>query len=410
MERDDMQGNSLERLAIDKASKEKKDRRRFRSLYLVLILAAGLVVTLTVAWVLFSRGQEVSVATVSGLYPAQLLADLSASGYVVAQRKADVAAKITGQMVAIMVAEGSVVKEGQLIAQLENADAKALVEQNRANLALAEARRDQAKAELDNAALDFERKRNLVGSGAVSRSEFDAAEARYATAKASVEASSAAVESGGAALKSAQISLSYSEIRAPFDAVVLTKNADVGDIITPFGAAANAKAAVVSIADLSSLVVEVDVSEANIGTVQVGQPCDIQLDALPESRFRGVVDTIVPTVDRSKATVLVKVRFLTQDTRVLPEMSAKVGFLSRDLGSDELEPRTMVNAQALQGAGGGGFVFVVDGDRVRKRSVRPGERFGDMIEVKDGIKPGDTVVVGAPRGLKDGDRISILQQ
>ena len=244
MERDDMQGNSLERLAIDKASKEKKDRRRFRSLYLVLILAAGLVVTLTVAWVLFSRGQEVSVATVSGLYPAQLLADLSASGYVVAQRKADVAAKITGQMVAIMVAEGSVVKEGQLIAQLENADAKALVEQNRANLALAEARRDQAKAELDNAALDFERKRNLVGSGAVSRSEFDAAQARYATAKASVEASTAAVESSGAALKSAQISLSYSEIRAPFDAVVLTKNADVGDIITPFGAAANAKAAV----------------------------------------------------------------------------------------------------------------------------------------------------------------------
>lgn len=410
MERDDMQGNSLERLAIDKASKEKKDRRRFRSLSLILILAAGLVVTLTVAWVLFSRGQEVSVATVSGLYPAQLLADLSASGYVVAQRKADVAAKITGQMVAIMVAEGSVVKEGQLIAQLENADAKALVEQNRANLALAEARRDQAKAELDNAALDFERKRNLVGSGAVSRSEFDAAEARYATAKASVEASSAAVESGGAALKSAQISLSYSEIRAPFDAVVLTKNADVGDIITPFGAAANAKAAVVSIADLSSLVVEVDVSEANIGTVQVGQPCDIQLDALPETRFRGVVDTIVPTVDRSKATVLVKVRFLTQDTRVLPEMSAKVGFLSRDLGSDELEPRTMVNAQALQGAGEGVFVFVVDGDRVRKRSVRPGERFGDMIEVKDGIKAGDTVVVGAPRGLKDGHRISILQQ
>jgi RND family efflux transporter MFP subunit len=368
------------------------------------------VVTLTVAWVLFSRGQEVSVATVSGLYPAQLLADLSASGYVVAQRKADVAAKITGQMVAIMVAEGSVVKEGQLIARLENADAKALVEQNRANLALAEARRDQAKAELANAALDFERKRNLVGSGAVSRSEFDAAEARYATAKASVEASSAAVESGGAALKSAQISLSYSEIRAPFDAVVLTKNADVGDIITPFGAAANAKAAVVSIADLSSLVEEVDVSEANIGTVQGGQPCDIQLDALPESRFRGVVDTIVPTVDRSKATVLVKVRFLTQDTRVLPEMSAKVGFLSRDLGSDELEPRTMVNAQALQGAGEGVFVFVVDGDRVRKRSVRPGERFGDMIEVKDGIKAGVTVVVGAPRGLKDGHRISILQQ
>ena len=405
-----MQGDNLDKLAIEKTAKERKSRGRHRSLYLILFLVAVAAIVLAAAWAFFSRGQEVKVATVSALYPSQLLTNLNASGYVVAQRKADVAAKVTGQLVSIMVTEGSIVGEGQLIAQLENADARALVEQSRANMVLAEARLEQSRAELDNARLDFERKKSLVDSGAVSRSEFDAAEARHAAAKAGVEASRAEVESGKAALRSAQITLSYSEIRAPFDAVVLTKNADVGDIITPFGAAANAKAAVVSIADLSSLEVEVDVSEANIGSVQVGQPCDIQLDALPETRFQGVVDTIVPTVDRSKATVLVKVRFLKRDMRVLPEMSAKVGFLSRELKTGELTSRIMVSSQALLGSGNEGSVFVVTGEHVGRKQVRLGRRFGDMVEVTDGLRPGDTVVVNPPRGLRDGGKISVLQQ
>lgn len=405
-----MQGSDLDRLTIEKAPKETKRGRRVRPVYLVLVFAACVVLALTAVWAFLSRGQEVKVVTVSAVYPSQLLSNLNASGYVVAQRKADVAAKITGQLVAIMVSEGSIVTEGQLIARLENADARALVEQGRANLALAKARLEQARAELDNAAVDLDRKKGLVASGAVSRSEFDAAQTRYATAKASLEASRAGVESGDAALRSALVSLSYSDIRAPFDAVVLTKNADVGDIVTPFGAAANAKAAVVSIADLSSLEVEVDVSEANIGSVRVGQPCDIQLDALPETRFRGVVDTIVPTVDRSKATVLVKVRFLERDRRVLPEMSAKVGFLSRDLKADELEPRAMVSSQAVLGSGHDSSAFVVTGDRVDRKRVRLGERFGDMVEVTGGLEPGDTVVVSPPRGLKHGGRIRVLQQ
>lgn len=405
-----MQGSDLDRLTIEKAAKETKRGRRIKHVYVVLILAACVVLALTAVWSFLSRGQEVKVVTVSAVYPSQLLSNLNASGYVVAQRKADVAAKITGQLVAIMVSEGSVVTEGQLIARLENADAKALVEQGRANLALAKARLEQAGAELENAAVDLDRKKGLVTSGAVSRSEFDAAQTRYATAKANLEASRAGVKSGDAALRSALVSLSYSDIRAPFDAVVLTKNADVGDIVTPFGAAANAKAAVVSIADLSSLEVEVDVSEANIGSVRVGQPCDIQLDALPDTRFRGVVDTIVPTVDRSKATVLVKVRFLERDRRVLPEMSAKVGFLSRDLKTDELEPRTMVSSQAILGSGHDGSVFVVTGDHVDRKHVRLGERFGDMVEVKGGLEPGDAVVVSPPGGLKDGGKIRVLQQ
>ncbi|HVN72614.1 MAG TPA: biotin/lipoyl-binding protein, partial [Desulfomonilia bacterium] len=248
-----MQGDNLERLTIDRTVKDKRAGRRYKASYLTLMVVAGAAVVVAVLWMLLSKGQEVKVATVSEVYPAQLLARLTASGYVVAQRKADVAAKITGQLVELFVQEGSLVKEGQVIARLENADTKALLDQARANLKLARARVDQAKAELDNAALDLDRKKILVQSGAIARSDFDAAQARFLGDKASYDAAREEVAASDAALKNAEVSLSYSEIRAPFDAVVLTKNADVGDIITPLGAAANAKAAVVTIADLSSL-------------------------------------------------------------------------------------------------------------------------------------------------------------
>ena len=248
-----------------------------------------------------------------------------------------------------------------MIARLESADASAQVDQATANLSAAQARVEQIRADMGNTVLDYERKKKLVSSGAVSRAEYDAAQSRYLSAKASLDASLADVQSRAAALKIAQVTLSYYEIRSPFDAVVLTKNADVGDIITPFGAAANAKAAVVSIADLNSLQVEVDVSESSIGLVRVGLPCDIMLDALPDVRFEGVVDTIVPTVDKSKATVLVKVRFSSHDPRILPEMSAKVGFLSKVLKPGEQGPRTMVNVSALKGTGTRRYVFVVQG-------------------------------------------------
>jgi len=249
-----------------------------------------------------------------------------------------------------------------------------------------------------------------VSSGAISRSEFDTAQARYLGAKASFEAAQEEVKSSAAALKNAWVSLSYSEIKAPFDAVVLTKNADVGDIITPLGAAANAKAAVVTIADLSSLEVEADVSEANLSMVHAGQPCDVSLDALPDVRFEGVVDTIVPTVDRSKATVMVKVRFLVRDPRVLPEMSAKVGFLSRPLKPDERKARIMVSSSAVMRSDKGSYVFLASEGRVGRIDVHTGRTIGDMVEVLDGLKPGETVVVKPPKGLRNGSRVSILQQ
>ena len=162
-----------------------------------------------------------------------------------------------------------------------------------------------------------------------------------------VAAKKAALQASKSALKEAEINLEYTNLRAPFDAVVLTKNADVGDIVTPVGAAANARASVVTIADMKSLQVEVDVSESNIEQIKNDQPCEIQLDALPDKRFRGKVHMIVPTADRSKASVLVKVAFSEKDSSILPEMSAKVAFLQRKITENEYTPVRAVPVTAI---------------------------------------------------------------
>jgi RND family efflux transporter MFP subunit len=198
-------------------------------------------------------------------------------------------------------------------------------------------------------------------------------------------------------------------IRAPFDGVVLTKNADVGDIVTPLSASATSKAAVVTLADMDSLQVEVDVSETSITLIKVGQPCDIQLDALSDRRFRGDVHAVVPTVDRAKATVLVKVRFLDRDARMLPDMSAKVSFLSRALNDAELKARLAVNVSAIENTGGKNVVYLIESDKVRQTSIGLGGKLGDMQEVVSGLKAGDRVVLN-PKNLKDGSKIKVAER
>lgn len=352
----------------------------------------------------------VEVTTVTQIYPSQTFSQLNATGYVVAQRKAAVASKLTGRLVALMVEEGSRVKEGQVIARLENEDTLAARDQAEANLRTAGANLELARAELVDASRSFQRNKELVGKEYISKSDYDLSEARFKKAEAAVTASEAAVRASAAALQGANVALEYSLIRAPFDAVVLTKNADIGDIVTPIGAAANAKAAVVTIADMSSLEVEADVSETNLYLVKAGQPCEIQLDALPDSRFRGVVHTIVPTADRTKATVLIKVRFLDKDPRVLPEMRAKVSFLSRPVKQGENKLRTVVNAAALINRSEQRAVFLVKENRVVEIPVRTGALLGDMVEVLDGVKAGDKVVVKPPKELKNGARIKVVEK
>lgn len=397
--------NNISKLKIDK-TQAIQHRRAHRK---TSVKIAGAVLLLLLSFVLyrlvFDPVITVKVATVSQMYPAQAFTLLHASGYVVAQRKASVASKATGRLEWLGVEEGSTVKKGQTIARLECEDVVAAREQAMANLNGAVSNLEIAKAEMDDAGLHYNRQRELRAQGIVAQSEFDVAEARHKRACAAVTAAEAAIEASKAALRATKVALKYTFIRAPFDAVVLTKNADIGDVVTPMGAAANAKAAVVTIADMSSLLVEADVSESNLRKVKGGQPCEIQLDAIPDVRFRGVVYMIVPTADRSKASVMVKVKFLENDPRILPEMSAKVAFLEKPVTVEEQRPRVVLNKGIIHN--GQQVVFLIKENRAIETPITTGARLGDMIEIVAGIAAGERVIVNPSGRLKNRTRIKI---
>lgn len=397
---------AIGKLKIDKSNFQRSTVSKKRWILFVVLLL------LLVAGIVFSMGNRsvrIETATVSQVYPTQTFTLLNASGYVVAQRKAAVAAKITGRLEWIGVQEGSRVKSGQVIARLENLDTSALVNQGVAGVQNARANLDQARAELEDAEKFYQRQNELIKQGIISQAEFDTAQSRFKRAKAAVAAAAAAVRVNESTLQGARVSYGYSLIRAPFDAVVLTKNADVGDIITPLGAAANAKAAVVTIADLSSLQVEADVSESNLDKVKVGQPCEITLDALPKARFRGVLETIVPTADRTKASVMVKVRFLDLDPSILPEMSAKVAILSRPATAEDQKPKVALNSGTITRVNGRDVVYLVDNGQVRLTPVTAGSRIGELTEVS-GVKPGDKVALRPLDKLADGKKITVAEK
>ncbi|MBK5274719.1 MAG: efflux RND transporter periplasmic adaptor subunit [Desulfuromonadales bacterium] len=402
-----MSSDPLDRLTIDKSRHTKVHTGKGR---LKIVVAAIFFLCAVAGWLLF-RGRAISIETtsVNQVYPTQSFTLLNASGYVVAQRKAAVAAKTTGRLEWLGVEEGSLVTSGQVIARLENKDLQALLHQGEAVLQNSRAVLEQTKADLADAGQSFARQKTLLAQGVVSQADFDAAEARYKRSVALVNGSEAGVRVSSAALQGASVNLDYSLIRAPFDGVVLTKNADVGDIITPLGAAANAKAAVVTIADLNSLQVEADVSESNLGQVKKGQPCEITLDALPGVRFRGVIHTVVPTADRAKASVMVKVRFVDTDSRILPEMSAKVAFLEHEATKGDQQPRIAVNPAAIVKSGDREGVYLVRDETVVFTAITRGGKLGDMIEVS-GVKSGDKVALKPLDKLKNGTKVVLTEK
>ncbi len=405
-----MADQDLSKLKIDKSKVMFRPRRRRKTLYSIL-----LGVTLIVLGILYFKGVftpaiEVQVATVTQVYPSQDFTVLNASGYVVPQRKSALASKVTAQLIWLGVEEGSRVKKDQLVARLESEDVKAAKEQAKANVETARFNIEQAKAELRDATLSYNRNKELISRGVIAQATYDSALARYEKALAAVEAAEATLKASQAALEAANISIEYTQIRAPFDAIVLTKNADIGDIVTPLGAAANAKAAVVTIADMNSLEVEADVSESNLARIKIDQPCEILLDAIPDARFRGAVHMIVPTADRSKATVLVKVRFINKDPRILPEMSAKVAFLSRPVTTEDQKPRTAINQAAVVNRKDKKIVFLVKEKKATETPVTLGVQIGDMIEVLDGVKAGDQVILNPPPRLKNGFGIKVAEK
>jgi len=397
----------LEKLKIDKSTVDYRPLRRKKASFWI-----GGIIVLFIILILYLSGllipaKEVNVTTITKIYPSQTFTVLNASGYVVAERKAAVASKVTGRLIKLTVEEGSHVREGQIIAQLENDDVLASRNQAYANLTAAKHHLEVSDAELNEATLSFQRNKELFQEQYVSKAVYDTAEARFKKADAAVSAAQAEVNAARAALEAAEVAVEYTMIRAPFGGVVLTKNADVGDIVAPVSGAAEAKAAVVTMADMDSLQVEVDVAESNISLVKSEQPCEIQLDAIPDERFRGFVHMVVPTADRTKATVLVKIRFQQKDDRILPEMSAKAAFLSREIRDNEEQPITAVRKNALVSTDSETFVFRVEKNTVSKIPVSPGKEFGEMIEIHNGIKAGEQVVLDPPPAMRSGTKIKI---
>ncbi len=403
-----MTQEELSKLKIDKRPAVMLPGRNYRKILLAVIILAVAGGGLYASRSLFSPVVEVEVATASLVYPSQTFTLLNASGYVVAQRKAAVASKATGRLEWLGVEEGSRVKSGELLARLDNRDLVAGRDQAAAALVTSRTALDGAKAEFHDATLSYNRQKDLISQGITARADFDIAEARYHRALAAVAGATSSIKGAEAALSVAEVAIEQTRIRAPFDGVVLTKNADVGDIVTPLGAAANAKAAVVTLADMESLMVETDVAEANLEKVTVGQSCEILLDAFPTTRFRGLVHTIVPTADRSKATVMVKVRFVERDHRILPEMSAKVAFLERPVKAEEQKPRTALKPAAVASRDGRSVVFKVTGNRVVESPVRLGALFGELQEVTSGIKAGEKVVLKPLEKLSNDSRIKLM--
>ena len=338
---------------------------------------------------------EVQLTTATLTSPAQANAVLTANGYVVARRKAAVASKGTGTLIFLGVEEGDAVKKGQVIARLDDSDVTAALQRARENLRVVEADLNDAKQSLG-------RQKILLERDMVARSEYDIAEARYKRVVAGIDAAKFAV-------KEAQVAVDNTRIVAPFDGTVLKKNADIGEIVAPLAGAASSKAAVVTIADMSSLEIEADVSEANITRVVPEQGCEIRLDAYPDRRYPGYVTKIVPTADRAKATVLVKIKFKDYDNRVLPEMGAKITFLApgSDQSAVQAKPLLAVPAAAVSNRNGRQVVFQVKDDRATGLPVVLGERMGNLVEIKEGLKEGDKVIGKIHENLRAGSKVSI---
>ncbi len=387
----------LSSLRIDRSNNHNPNSSRKTVIIIVVIIAAAILLFLgyTIGGSLFNPAEEVKLVTVTLQSPSQASADLAASGYVVAQRKAAVASKGTGRLEYLGVVEGDKVKKDQVLGRLEDNDIRAQLEEANANLKLAE-------ADLKDSENNYNRQKELLKSGATTQMDVDAAEAQYKRVLASIDVAKANVNS-------AQVALENTLIRAPFDGTVLTKNAEVGEIVAPLGASTTSRGAIVTMADMKSLQVEADVSESYIERIKTGQSCEIILDAYPQTSYEGFVDKIVPTADRSKATVLVKVGFKKYDSKVLPEMSAKVLFLSEQLTAEQKnEPSVLVVPfTSVAKRDGRDVAFMVKDDKAVEVPVVKGRDLDSFIEIKSGLAEGDRVIEKVNDEIKDGVKIKV---
>lgn len=385
---------------------------------LLLLVAAVVVVGAAVGIVRTRAAVAIQVITVGtgsgGGTPTDGGAtSVTANGYVVARTKASVSAKLAGRLAYLGVSEGSFVRKGEVIARLDNAEFLAAVAQAQANVASAEAEVIEAKADRDQLRLEANRVRDIRASSPnlISQQDLDLAMSRAAQADARVEAAEARLRAAQAGLRVAQANNENTIIRAPFTGTVLRKDAEVGEVVAPSVGGGLTRGAVVTMADLSTLEVEVDVNEAYIARIRNGAPARITLDAYPDTTFRGHVRQVVPTADRQRATVQVKVSIDDRDPRILPEMGARVDFLRPDSAraAEAVPARTPIRlpAAAVKTDAGTTVVWIVREGRLVRRPVQTGPVSGGFVEVRSGLNGGEQVLVGGVESPVEGMRVKV---
>lgn len=346
----------------------------------VLVVAAGAAVYFLAGRSL--RAKTVEAATASVLTEGQATTLLTSTGYVEAERKADLSPKITSRITELNVTEGSKVKTGDVIARLDHTDLDAQLAERRAAWV-------NAKAEL-------ERQRSLHAQGLTPKSSLDAAVAAEATTR-------AAVRYVGALLD-------YTVIRAPFAGVVTAKRAFVGEAVSPFGSSPSgggSGGAIVTLVEFSSLYVGADVNEANLSKLGPNQPAEITLDAVPDKVYHGVLRQIVPAADRQKATVRVKVAFLDADDKILPDLSARVSFTAEPTQGKTGRTRVLVPKSAIRTVDGKTGVFRIVEGHARFQPVRTGAESQGQVEIAEGLSGGERIVSSSTAEVREGDKVRV---
>ena len=400
--------DDLASLRIDSSARGGGGRRA--TWVVVAVLAVGVAAAV---W-LWSRGVEaasvktVSVAVQSGAAAAPG-AVLNASGYVTARRRATVSSKVTGKVLEVFVEEGKAVRRGQILARLDDSQIRAALQVAQAQLASAQKVAAQDTARLREAQLTLERRRQLLEEKVIGRAELDASEAEVESLRARIAVADQQVKVAASQIDAIQTDLADMVVRAPFDGVAISKDAQPGEMISPVSAGGGfTRTGICTIVDMSSLEIEVDVSESYINRVRAGQPVEAVLDAYPDWRIPAHVITTVPSADRQKATVRVRIGFEELDARILPDMGIKVSFLNeRRAEAADAAPRArlVVPKAAVRTDNGARIVFVVREERAERRAVSVGAEDGGQIEIVSGVSAGEKVVVDGPPTLADGARV-----
>lgn len=402
--------SDLAALRIDRAPLgAEPDRRWVTWLVMAALLAAAGWMGWT--WLQRERPLDVEVTTVTERAVGAQATVLNASGYVTARRRATVSSKVTGKVIEVNVEEGMAVREGQILARLDDTTA-------RAALALAEAQAEAARGamresevRLAEARVTLTRFLQLVRDGIGTRADADRAQAEVDSLVARIASAREQVEVAERQVALQRTNLDDTIIRAPFSGVAISRDAQAGEMVSPVSAGGGfTRTGICTIVDMRSLEIEVDVNESYIGRVRPDQSVTAVLDAYPDFRIPARVITTVPTADRQKATVLVRIGFRELDPRILPDMGVKVTFLREAddaAQSPQAQPTALVARSAVRQDGDQSVVYVVVGDRVERRAVRLGGTDGDRLEVVAGLRAGDRVVVSPPPALGDGSLVAV---